>query len=807
MNRPTAHPLRPLAVAIAAALGAAALPAAPVLAAEPAAGKLGEVVVTARRVEERLQDTPISVTAFAAEDLEKLSIRNVADASAFTPNFVSNPGPTGGNDGFFFIRGVGQVDLNPATDPGVGTYIDGVYLGRIMGASFDSMDIARIEVLRGPQGTLFGRNTIGGAVNVTTADPSGEFAGRVQASVGSRNLKRAQGSLDLPLGEDAGLLISGLYRDQEGWGKRLRDGVTFGDARTRAARAKLKWGPSEAFTVTLAGDATKVDGTSQHQILIGFNTRPATPNIFNRVLSPLQVPIVPDIGNFVKTDWSRRFVNDSSVDPVYELDVAGASLTLDWDFGGFALKSITAYRQMEQFTRDDFDGSPFTFYDHSFITDQDQVSQELQLTGETGRVNWLVGAFFYDENNYHNNQISLGGNNGCAPPTFNPATGAPTVLPNLTYCTTLGIPYATPGVDRQIRNNQQFDLDTRAYAAFAHATIRVTDTLSASLGVRWTDEKKTQAYDFFTDNSAGVFSLAGIPRGVFPTLSPRNPNLRPGTPTTYEQSWSQVTPKFGVEWKAADQVLVYASYAKGFKSGGFNGRPNPVPVGTPPVAQFFPIPPYDPEKIDTYEVGLKSQFADDRVRLNVSGFWSQYEGIQLLGLDPASGFFVTLNAAESRIRGAEVELIARPVPRFEIQAGLGIMDNQYQRLNAGTVASGVGIDDKLPLTPDLNGSLGLQYILDLPNGSLTLRGDASVRSEIWFDSENDATARQGGYALYNARATYAFADERFTIAAYGLNLADKKYLTNVQDVVGPLGISFAAIGAPREWGLEFGWRF
>ncbi|HRX88507.1 MAG TPA: TonB-dependent receptor [Steroidobacteraceae bacterium] len=752
----------------------------------PQSGALDEVVVTSRRVAERLQDTPISVSAFRAADIEKLSIRNVGDAASFTPNFISNPGPTGGNDGFFFIRGVGQTDLNPATDPGVGTYVDGVYLGRVMGASMDSADVARIEVLRGPQGTLFGRNTIGGAVNITTRDPGEEFAADLMVGAGSRSLVTARASVDIPVSDNAGLIVSAAYRDQDGWGKRP-DGVRMDSNKSTSGRAKFRWAPTDDFTLTLAADVTQLTGTSQHTILTRFNSN---------IISPLGVPLAPGIGAFANP--ADPYLNQSSITPDKDYDVKGAGLILDWNLGWGNLKSITSYRELQQFITTDYDSTPFSFYEGGFDTDQDQLSQELQISGETGRFKWLLGGFYYDETDDHVNIVSLGGNNGCNPLPFGPP-------PACNFAA--GQQYATPGVDRRIINNQAFKLDIKAYALFAHTTIALTDTVSGSVGVRWTDEEKTQDYDFFIDNRANVFNLAGLPPAIFPTLSRNNPFLPPTTPTVYNKSWSQVTPKFGLEWKPQAEQLYYLSFSRGFKSGGFNGRPNPVDVDGPgPLPPgFLPIEPYDPEEIDTYEIGAKTQLADNRVRFNVAAFQSDYQGIQLLGLG-ASGFFETINAAEARIRGAELELLARPTPEFELQLGLGYTESEYQKLNPGTVLAGINFGMQLPLTPKWNGSLGAQYEWALPRGSFTLRGDYSFRSELYFEAANGIGNRQGGYGVFNARATYEL-DNGLQISAYGLNLGDQFYLTNAQDVVGILGVSFASISSPREFGLEVRYKF
>ncbi|HEY0746017.1 MAG TPA: TonB-dependent receptor [Steroidobacteraceae bacterium] len=788
-----------LALGLGLILAAHTVVAQPQAQAQPSADILEEIVVTAQRVEQRLQDTPIAITAFLAGDIEKLNIRNVGDAAAFTPNFISNPGPTGGNDAFYFIRGVGQTDLNPATDPGVATYVDGVYLGRVMGASIDANSVQRIEILRGPQGTLFGRNTIGGAVNITTLDPAKIFGGEVDLIAGSRNLRQVRASIDLPFTDSQGLRLYGDWRDQDGWGRRASDGTLFDTNHLASGGGKYKWTPTDSLSLTLEGDASKLTGTSQHTILVGFNqVAPGGGPLF----SPLGVPIPAGMGNYANPP--NPYVNNSSIDPRKDETNSGGALTLDWNLGPFKLQSISAYRQLKQNVPTDYDSTPYDFYEGGFLDRQHQWSEELHLSGDTGPAKWLLGAFYFKEHNDNINLVSLGGNNGCLPFPVTPPPGNPFyyVYPVCNFAG--GQTYATPLVNRKIINNQAFTLDTKAEALFGQTTIKLVDHWSATLGLRWTEETKQQDYNFFIDNTAGVANLAGIPPALIYTLSPNNPFNT--APTNYNKTWVSVTPKAGIEYKPDENFLYYLSYAKGFKSGGFNGRPNPGANGN-----FGGITPYDPERIDTYEVGAKTQFADNRVRVNAALFQSNYKGIQLLAIDLStpgvSGFFNTLNAAESRIRGVEIELQAVPFAAFQIDAGLGYTKDQYLSLTPGVQASGIEYGMDLPLTPRVNGSVGAQYGWNIAEGKLTVRADYSFRTQFWYEADNTPINRQGGYGIVNGRATYDLPGGHWTVAAYGLNLTNKFYHTNVQDVTAALGVAFAGVSPPREWGGELHYRF
>lgn len=753
---------------------------------------LEEVVVTARRVEERLQDTPVAVSAFSAELLEQMSVTNVGDVTGFTPNMYKTSGPTGGSDGFFYIRGIGQFDLNPAVDPGVGTYLDGVYLGRIMGASFDSLDIERIEVVRGPQGTLYGRNTMGGAVNVVTADPGDTFGIRAKVTGGSRDRIDAQASMDVPVNERFKLKLSGLTRNQDGPGERAADGATFGDTETIAGRIKALWEPTDSLTVRLSADATDSDGTPAHQILIGYQ---ALPHPFLPVPStplgvPFPFPATPfDFAPFVTKQNANIdiFDNSSSLPEEADQDVWGVSATIDWDIAGLQVKSITSYRELDQYHPQDYEATPFSFFEGAFVTDQEQLSQELQVHGTLleERVDWLLGLYYYQEDVFHNNEVCLGGNNGVPP-----------FAPGFAILT---------GRDNCLQNNQRYDLDIEAWAVFAHVNFHLTDRLTAIAGFRYTDEEKEYAFDNLLDNTAGVFSFFGFPPVAFPTLSPDNPALPPGVTPFAQDSWSDVTPKFGLDYRLRDELLLYFSYAEGFKSGGFNGRQSPNVL----TGVFDPLTSFDPESITTYEIGMKSEWLDRRVRLNVAGFFSTYEDIQLLVVDPASGFFNQINAAEADIDGFELELLARPVERLDLAFTAGYTDAGYSELDPILAANGITADDALVNTPEWTLSAGAQYLFPLGDyGNFALRGDYVYTDEVCYNPACATFDVQDGVGLVNIRGTWYSPDERLSVSVFGLNVFDEEYYANTQDVIAQgLGVAFALPGRPAEWGIEVSYRY
>jgi iron complex outermembrane receptor protein len=737
---------------------------------------LGTIVVTATRREESLQTVPIAVSAYGNETIQALSTRTVGDLSAITPNLAQTSGPTGGNDAFFFIRGIGQVDSNPANDPGVGVYIDGVYLGRLQGASLDTQDIARVEVLRGPQGTLFGRNTIGGAINITSLDPAKEFGFQARATIGSRNRIDGYAAVDLPLGDTFGVRISGATRNQDGWGKNVYTGRTFGDVKNLSGRIKAVWDPGDTFKLTLSADGLRARGGTPQTILVGFN--PTAGPLPGLGVTPLGVPFPPDLLADTSPDIDKSF---ASIEPRNDTDNYGGSATLDWKAADTVnFRTILAYRHVRQFAVNDFDATGYRLYDNFFDTKSDQYSAEFQLFGDAldNRLNWLTGLYAYSEDIDHNNAICLGTNLG------NPFPGPGGPTRNAGGC---------------LRNNQVFNLKIRNYAGFAHADYKITDQLSIVLGGRYTYERKIQSFDFFLDNSARVTSLFGIPPlANIPTLSPRNPAV--GVPTTYRKSWKEFTPKVGLNFQANQDVLLYASYSRGFKSGGFNGRPNPGANGG-----FKPIQPYDPETLDAFEVGVKSDLLDHKLRLNAAAFYSIYDGIQLLVLDPASGFFNNANAGRNRITGFEVEATAKPTRELLVYFNAGYTHTDYTKLDP---RAGIPPNSRLPVTPRWTVGTGASYTYDWEGvGTLTSRADYNYRSSVFYGAANAPLEYQKGYGLLNVRVTYTDPSGRFSLSAFGLNVTNKRYITNAQDVRQALGVAFAQVGAPAEWGLEAGVKF
>ncbi len=725
-----------------------------------------EIIVTAQRTEQSIQDVPVSVTAISGATLEARGAGDVADAVTHAPNVAVTTGPTGGSFGGFFIRGVGQLDNSIALDPGVGVYVDDVYIARVQGSSVDLLDLARLEVLRGPQGTLFGRNTIGGAVNLITIDPSmTETSARVRAVIGSRDRYDVSAAFNLPLSDTAALRATGFTRNQKGWGRNVYSGETFGDVSELGARLKLKYDLGAAFSLVLQGDYQRGRNTPSHQVLLGFNpgagiTIPIPPPgrpFFRPGVSPTGVPFPAGVGADRSDD---RRANFASAPARLDIDNGGASLTMTGDLGGATLKSITAWRRFTETASTDFDGTGFVLYDNASELRQRQISQELQVSGGIGNsIDYLVGFYYFNES------------------AFN----------NVTLCTGTDQPRL---VDRCLRSRNNIWLDVESLAGFGQATWAITSSIEVFGGLRWTTETKDQANDSVLDNRDGVVTV--LP----PFVMPAPGQTRVALPyTKVSETFSSVTPRVGVNLRLADRVRAYASYAEGFKSGGFNGRPSSQQIIS-----------FDAESVQTYELGLKTELFDRRLRLNGAVFQSDYEDQQLLVFTAVSGLFETRNAGDSRIRGFEVEADANLFDRLALRASVGHLDGGYRRLSPQV--AGITLDTPLPLTPAWTYSLSGEFRQPLAGaGEIQMRADWQWRSEVSFQLEADPLERQPGYGLLNLRATWVLPDERFRVSLFGTNVTDREYLTNAQDSRSGNGVAFGGVGRPREWGLELDARF
>ncbi|NOX25300.1 MAG: TonB-dependent receptor [Deltaproteobacteria bacterium] len=743
-----------------------------------------EVIVTARKRSESIQETPIAITAFSTAQLEQRSLTNLVEIGAYIPNVVMNTSPSssgGGNNAQIYIRGVGQIDFLFTTDPGIGIYVDGVFHPRTLGGVMDLLDLERVEVLRGPQGTLFGKNTIGGAISLTSQKPQGDGSGYLEVTTGRFNRIDLRGSFDVAISDTLAAKVSMSSKNRDGYGKRLEFGTnkvldTSGDINSTATRLALRWTASPDVTIDFTADYTRERQKGVPVILSfqddtgEFGGLSGLWNAFVGGPGGLPMSSAFIIGN------GNRYDSYATAGNKNDLDSYGFSMDIDWTINdNLALRSISAYRAMEAFFNSDTDGSPLQFTETDQNQEQNQISQEFQLIGTSfdSRLDWVIGAFYFDEFGRDVNKVRL----------VSGLYNALEALPGTLNGSPLSAPTAPGGPGNPINVLLDLDLDIfneidiKSYAVFSQGTFKISDKVSISGGARYSYEKKDYFLNHVRHNS-GVATVGN---------------------TTVSKNWSSFTPMGSIDFQVNEDALVYASVTKGFKSGGFNGRP----ISEGQVASFAP------ERVLSYEVGFKTDWANNRLRLNGAVFIANYTDMQLGSISADANGILQLriqNAGKARIKGFELEMQARPVANFDITGSLGYVDFKITELDPGVVD--FNINSKAVKTPEWNASLGAQYTWDISvDSSISLRGDWTYQSKTFQDVQNSELVASPGYSLLNARLTYINHDGNWEIALFATNLTDKAYIVNGYQTLTSFGTANLIYGRPREWGLTLKKRF
>jgi len=782
-----------------------------------------EIVVTAQFREQNLQDTPLAITAISGAMMEARSQTNIAQVMDQAPSVTLRPqGTAFGPSIAASIRGVGQIDFNPALEPGVGLYIDDVYYATLTGALFDLLDLDRVEVLRGPQGTLAGRNSIGGAVKLYSRRPEGSNSGYVSATYGSRDRIDLRASADFHLLEGVDARLAGVSRKQDGYVKRLDFGCVHpagvsplnpaggippragadrddcvvakdGEIDYQAVRGQLRFRPSSDIDINIIGDYTHDDRNVSGSVLLnrnfpnGVQASPVFPVPVNPPYSN-PFPFPTDINPFpVPIDYDSRFVCGKfcnyatfvslpdGTTPLAEQDGRskfngwGVSGQIEWDLtDNLQLVSISAYRDYTvRFSNDDdlsplahsLGGGTLTFW---------SFTQELRLNGQLldDRLEYTLGGYYLDQRSVY--------------ATFQ----------DLRYA---GLP--------QFLGNDPVNVDSKAL--FAHVAFRPIDRLTLTGGIRYTEEHKDYTYSRRTPTGEIHPVLGGLDglTGEFD-----------GHRTDY---------RLNVQYEVTDDISVYGQWSTGFKGGGINPRP----------FNANQVLPFGPEVLETWEAGFKSDLFDRRVRLNIAAFYGKYKDI-ILTLSNCTaqagvGFGVPcalpVNAGDAHTKGFEIETSIRPIRGMMIDGSLSYLDFEYKRFGSfinpstgepvfvggPTAINGPQFGDYPNVTPEWKWSFGIQHEFDLGNaGWLTPRFDAAYQSKIFFNFANRESNRVDAYTVANARLTWANQDKDLEISAEVTNLFDKYYFLSVFDLtLAGAGFVTAQPARPREWAVTVKKRF
>ena len=766
-------------------LSAAPAPAQQATTPPEASGEsLDAIVVTARRREESLQDIPVAVTALSADELERQQVVATTDLDKIAPNlqFHSYGTLTGNNSAAqVFIRGIGQTDATPAVDPGVGIYIDDVYMGRAVGGAMDFRDIASVQVLRGPQGTLFGRNTIGGAVLLTTNAPGEDAGNSVRMAVGDDSLYELYGAFDLPMSDTWSARLSLGARQRDGYVERAFDGEDLGDENMYTGQVALRFRPSDSLEFTLRADYTNEDengspfvfrAMNEAATFVGASSQAAgCPNMLDPLPPPVLVgPLAdPRCGNDAQA--LGNFTNGGTYQASSTLKNTGVSLVADWAVNdAFTLKSITAVRTLDWTGTRDADNTPLLILHTNYDSESEQLSQELQAVVDTERLDGVFGLYYFDEDSFDRLIVPLG----------NP-----------------GSSYDT----------QRVSMDAKATAAFTEWTFKVTDAFSLSAGVRYTEETKGLQATMFNVAPATAPEPAA-PTALCPFAGP--PPTQTGclflTTNRFEREFNATTTSANAQYRFNDSVMAYVSWAEGFKSGGFNQRYNATPPGNAPIS-------FAPETAETIEVGLKLD-PSDHLRINIAAFSSDYDDIQMtyrLGVVP-----LLFNAGVASIDGGEIEIDYAPTEDFRIDASVGYLDAGFDSITPPppfgpvTPTATATLNSSLPFTPEWQGHFGMSYSFHFGNDwRFTPRADVSYTAEQFFDAGNSVEiAQTDDVTLVGASFTLASGDDKWRFMLSGVNLTDELYpVAGTSSLTTASGYAEIIYARPRSVSLSATWSF
>jgi iron complex outermembrane receptor protein len=715
-----------------------------------AARTLDTVTVTARRRSESIQDVPVAVSAFSEEALKDLQASNIDGLQGAVPNMNIVQGRGSSNSVNVFIRGIGQPDALQTFDPGVGMYVDDVYYSRINGALFSLFDVQQVEVLRGPQGTLYGKNSTGGAIKITTKNPFDDEGGSVEGTVGDYGRAEGRFYLSSRFSDTVAGSIAGGWISNDGYVRDPTTGQHYNDEDTRAVRGKIAFRPSDTFNATLSLDYTHQDNA----LTLGRPTAPlfATDLVFGQVLlSPAPT------GDY---DYEAR--TSFSPDKGQELTHKGVSLNMGWNLSqAWLLKSITSYRKLDTASYIDIDASQFELGDVFVAVDQSQFSQELQLQYDNGgNVKSVFGLYFQDE--------KVPSHQEAYADDFIRFLGAP-----VTFLRTI-----------------DDDLHTRSYAAFGHVSWEFSPSWTLATGLRYTHETK----DY--DRSTSTFW--GAPLGA----------LDATFAFADSASWSALTPSLSLQKAFSDNLMGYVSANRGFKSGGFNGRANSASE----VSSFNPEFVWTYEaglKMQSADRRLRGNLAV--FHSDYKDFQARVSEVTNPGAPIPTFAFPVLNAAELSITGIEFEGVALLGEATQLSTQLGWMDAKYDTFEDPRVAANpalAGLHEHVPFSPDFTGRVALQHSFTLgDNGVLAIGGDASYRSETWLSVDNRDGLKQGAYTLFGLYGVWDSPQYAWQVRAGVRNLTDETYKTEGQEFSSVGNIQTAYFGLPRNYYVSLRYNF
>ncbi|MEE4271749.1 MAG: TonB-dependent receptor [Thermoanaerobaculales bacterium] len=741
-------------------------------------GPIENIMVTARRVEEPLQQSPVAITALTTSQLEDQHITNIQELALATPNLWMEKNTSSSSGARAAIRGIGEDESMFTSDTPVGIYIDDVYIPRQLGAQFDLYETERLEVLRGPQGTLYGRNTSAGAIKLISKQPHSEFALNLEAALGNFDRMDFRGMVNVPVADWFSFQLAAMTRSHDGFDENLYDGNDVNDQDIWGTRLSLRFMPSDSVDILVVGDVLKESSTPGFPL--GF------------------VPQAPFINGFGVGQWSFEHQLDGDTDPhtllsdleppyLNDLDQSGIYATIDWQVSEeMSFKSVSAWRELSSEFFVDGDGQVGNQFLPGIIPEflplfhifqdqtQDQISQELQLLGTIGtKIDYVGGLYYFTESNQ---QI------------------------------TENVVLSLPGLNRYTDSS----LDTDSYAGFASFDFHLLDNLTLTAGGRWTEDTKDFDITVFNPDGSQMIACVGPGGEIIDSQAPCGPDAPPGSVDTpvekhLDDSWSRFTPRLALAWNAADNILAYVDLSTGFKSGAFDGRANEG-------STVLPLEPIPPEDISSFEIGMKGDFFHNTWRLNIAAFLNQYDDLQGTGTDP-DGNFLRFSLGDVETSGAEIETIVVPIDGLQLTGNLALLDTKFTEQNFNQAVDcapyGTGdIDLELKYSPKTSYRIGALYTTPnkVAGGYFSIGANYSYKAKHFLGFCNAGAQTQPAYDVVDGIIAYDTANGHWRFELAGKNITDEEYMIGVFAIPG-LRIVSGYIAPPMTYTFTAKLRF
>lgn len=703
--------------------------------------QLEEVVVTAQKREQNMQDVPIAVSAFTAAELRSGAFNNIGDISQQVPSLSVNTHFAFANPKIY-LRGVGNNEYQANAVGAVAVYQDDVYLAAASGQLFQFYDLEAVEVLRGPQGTLYGKNTTGGAISVRSKRPNGELSGDVNVSLGNYDALDIEGGISFPIIEDKlSARVSFVSNRRDGYVKNIfvdeaaigRNNEDVNDRGSSAGRVILAYTPTEDLAIDVNYHSGQNNSSSMQGEAFALVDTDGD-GVFDSANGFADPNENPD-----------PFIQSYNLDTSESLKASGASVKVTYDFDELTLVSLSATEKVARNSREDVDQQPISLLEIEWDNSSKQFSQEFQLSNNgDSSLNWILGLYYFDDEIQVNNIYDI----------------ARVLAPNNLVAT------------------QDYVQDTKSLGVYGQSTYSMSEDLSLTLGIRYTDE---------TREWSGVSSLVNIGLDTIPQQ-------------TREASWSNVSWRAALDYRIDDDKLVYFSVNRGYKAGGFNGGA---------VSNEVELNPYDQEELTAYEVGFKSDLLENRVRLNLTAFYYDYKDIQIFTLEPPLVAAIPVpaqlirNGESAEIYGLEMELKALVTDKLQIT-----LNAAYLETEIGAFVTPVGDfeGNAIGNSPKYDISAAVDYFVDVGHGEVQFHIDVTATDDRYFDPSNTDRMKQEAYELWNGRITYTPESKNWNVSLWSKNLSDKIYYAEIIPIDG-FGYDERFVGEPRTYGMKFAYNF